>query len=82
MSVNTVTENGLIRELALRECADGFVALYWNSETEEISLRVSLKADDFTISDIPPEKALEAWNHPYAFADYALKTGRMDFSHA
>jgi hypothetical protein len=82
MSVNTLTPNGLIRELAIRHNSDGYVALYWNSETEEITLRVVQGSDDFSIRDIPPTSALDAWNHPYAFADHALKTGRMDYSHA
>lgn len=76
MSVNTITANGVIRELAIRQNADGYVALYWNSETEEISLKVVQQGDDFTVGNIPPDQALDAWNHPYAYADYVLKTGK------
>lgn len=76
MSVNTITENGLIRELALREYADETVGLYWNSETDEISLRVKTGLDDFVVNDIPADQALEAFNHPYAYAEWVLKTGK------
>jgi hypothetical protein len=77
MSVNTRTKNGVIRELAIRYMdGGGTVALYWNSETEEISLAVTTPSDDFTVGNIPPDAALDAWNHPYAYADYVLKTGK------
>jgi hypothetical protein len=76
MSVNTLTDNGVIRELAIRHSWDGFVGLYWNSETEEISLRVKTGADDFEVHEIPQDAALDAWNHPYAYAETCLKTGR------
>jgi hypothetical protein len=80
MPVNTRTSNGVIRELALRHTqGGGTVALYWNSETEEITLKVKNATDDFILSGIPKDSALDAWNHPYAYADHVLKTGREHF---
>jgi hypothetical protein len=76
MTVNTRTDNGVIRELAIRADAHGTIGLYWNSETEEISLVVKTDSEDFTVSDIPKDSALDAWNHPYAYAEWALKTGK------
>ena len=76
MSVNTVTPNGLIRELAIRQYANETVALYWNSETDEISLHVKNGENDFIVNDVPKDSALDAWHHPYAYADWVLKTGK------
>jgi hypothetical protein len=76
MAINTPTNNGVIRELAIRHTDGGTITLYWNSATEEITLEVKTSGSNFSISDVPKDSALEAWNHPYAFADHALKTGR------
>lgn len=78
MAINTITENGVIRELASRylQGNGGKCELFWNSETEEISLRVSDGPDEFEVRDIPKDAALDAWNHPYAYADFVLTSGR------
>ena len=80
MSINTLTDHGLIRELARRDSADGSVRLTWNSETEEITLEVRLLSCDFTVDNVPPADALEAFNHPFAYGDWALKTGKAKYS--
>lgn len=80
MGINTLTDNGIIRELAMRSDAHGMIGLYWNSETEEISLVVKTDSEDFTVSDIPADAALDAWNHPYAYAELNLKTGKTRFN--
>jgi hypothetical protein len=76
MAINSRNKNGeLIRELANRPIlggSGGFVALYWNSESEEIFLHVEDGEDNFDVRDIPKDRALDALNHPYAYADAAL----------
>jgi hypothetical protein len=76
MTVNTVTENGVIRELAFRSDAGGSVRLLWDSSTEEISLEVKDKNSEFTVRDIPADSAMDAWHHPYSYAEFQLKTGK------
>ncbi len=73
MSVNTKTENGVIRELAIRRMeGGGTVALYWSSKDQEISLKVECPGDEFTVRKIPWDCALDALEHPYAYAALAL----------
>jgi len=80
MAINTLTSNGVIRELASRYLqGGGYCRLLWNSETEEISLEVKDRENDFTVRDIPNDSALDAWHHPYAYAEWTLKTGKDRF---
>lgn len=65
-----------LRELALRQNDGVCVTLWWNASTDEISLSVKSESEDFTVRDIPHNSALDAWNHPYAYADFMLKSGR------
>jgi len=75
MSVDT-SVNSSIRELAIRQNSGTTVALFWNSETEEIFLTVENSSESFEVREIPHPSALDAWNHPYAYADHMLKSGR------
>ena len=69
----------MLKNLASRDSDSGqiSVSLDWNSQTEEILVRVVSPTEDFTL--YPPRNlALDCFNHPYAYAARALSSGRMD----
>jgi hypothetical protein len=58
-----------IRELAERTSSGTLIRLYWLQGTRELWVEIWERELDVTI-EIPadPERALEAFNHPYAYA--------------
>ncbi len=67
------------RELALRS-GDGLtVTLLWRPATNRVSVVVvDTRAGDSFRIDVPPERALDAYHHPYAWADVYGATRRSD----
>jgi hypothetical protein len=59
----------LPRELARRSSGQLDVVLLWNEETGEVVVEVADHADgpSFQVA-VPPERALDGFNHPYAYA--------------
>jgi hypothetical protein len=57
------------RELDFRSNHGLEVALLWEPETNRVSVSVfdRRSGDDFTL-EVDPAEALDAFNHPYAFA--------------
>jgi hypothetical protein len=70
------------REIHSRD-SDGITvtlyALFAGSECIEIYCRVidTKRGEDFTIRDIPRNRALEAFYHPFAFGNRALMAGAV-----
>jgi hypothetical protein len=60
------------RELCRRSNAGIDIALFWDETTGRITVRVSDLGEgvDFEVHP-PPRQALEAFNHPYVYADRA-----------
>ena len=58
-----------LRELAHREHDGLEITLVWNSETNEVAVEVLDVREErcFTLP-VPAELALDAFNHPYAYA--------------
>jgi hypothetical protein len=63
--------NAFPRELDSRT-ADGItVTLSWHSTTDRITVLVANEADDELLElEVAPSEALEAFNHPYAYAEF------------
>jgi hypothetical protein len=70
------------REIHKRE-SDGLtvtlIADLEDSDCKEISCHVvDVRQNvEFTISDVPPHKALDVFYHPFAFGEGLLKTGTL-----
>jgi hypothetical protein len=62
-------EQSDLRELAHRFADKLEVFLWWHerSNVVEVSL-YDFKEDTVTVFPVPPERALDAFNHPYAYA--------------
>lgn len=67
------------RELARRSSAGVDVTLYWHPALEELTVRVSDHRQG-AYFEIRPQRhlALDAYNHPYAYADVALISEGVD----
>jgi hypothetical protein len=57
------------RELAHREHDGLEITLVWNSSSNEVSVEVLDAREELSFSlVVPAERALDAFNHPYAYA--------------
>jgi hypothetical protein len=71
MPASTATRPAPAKELAHR-AADGVeVTLLWSKRTNRVFLRVrdERSGDEFELI-VPQEHALDAFNHPYAYASF------------
>ena len=58
------------RELAYRAHDGIHVSLFWNPADDTVSVEVlDLRAEDFFTVTVQPRRALDAFNHPYAYRD-------------
>ena len=58
-----------LRELAYREHDGLEIALVWNSVTDEVAVTVTDVREELSFTlPVPAERALDAFNHPYAYA--------------
>jgi hypothetical protein len=58
-----------LRELAHREHDGLEITLVWDSETNEVAVEVlDLREERCFTLPVPAELALDAFNHPYAYA--------------
>ena len=56
------------RELAQRRSGDSDVLLVWHPDIDRIELCVLYLATGVSVHvDVAPDKALDAFNHPYAY---------------
>jgi hypothetical protein len=61
------------RELARRESGGVEVALYWNPDDDTTSIEIWQADSELTLRfDVPPDRALDAFHHPFAELDAAL----------
>jgi hypothetical protein len=59
---------GEMRELAQRRSGEIDVLLLWHPELDRVELCVLDLATGVSVHvDVPPDKALDAFNHPYAY---------------
>ena len=66
-STSTSTDR---RELAYRAHDGIHVSLFWNPADDTVSVEVlDLRAEDFFMVTVQPRRALDAFNHPYAYRD-------------
>jgi hypothetical protein len=73
MNIATLT-NRKRRELARRVNGGLEITLYWNPADNGISIDVHEAATDETISfAVPGDRALEAFNHPFAYLGYGIE---------
>jgi hypothetical protein len=70
----TLTHPHLFEELDHRE-SDGIeVSLLWNLGTASVSIYVfDSKTNDGFETRVAPEKALDAFHHPYAYASLSVR---------
>jgi len=60
-----------MRELAQRESLGTQVTLLWREGTRKLWVEISELALDITLTiPVPPERALDAFHHPYAYAGH------------
>lgn len=66
----------MIKELNRREGEGLTITLWWFEPDNELSVTVNdVKfGETFTIDSIPPEKAMEVFNHPYAYRNCKIKS--------
>jgi hypothetical protein len=58
-----------IRELAARNSDGIHVALLWHPANHELTVSVEdIRAGDRFQLAVPPDRALDAFNHPFAYA--------------
>ena len=58
------------RELAYRSHDGIHVSLFWNPADDTVSVEVvDLRSEDFFTVTVHPRRALDAFNHPYAYRD-------------
>ncbi len=58
------------RELAYRSHDGIHVSLFWNPADDTVSVEVvDLRSEDFFTVTVQPRRALDAFNHPYAYRD-------------
>jgi hypothetical protein len=58
-----------VRELAERSSSAGLVRLLWHEGTRLVWVEVSPPLGDGALAiRVPPERALDAFRHPYAYA--------------
>ena len=67
MTATTKTEQ--VRELAYRSCEGIEVTLLWNSASNDVTVSVhdSTAGESFRLA-AHPARALDVFNHPYAYA--------------
>ena len=57
-----------IRELAQRRSANLEITLLWNRRSRRVWISIlDLTNDEQFATRVPPEHALDAFNHPYAY---------------
>jgi hypothetical protein len=67
------------RELAERRSGDVDVLLLWHPESDRIELCVLHLATGVGVHvDVPPDKALDAFNHPYAYVAHRTLDPQRD----
>jgi hypothetical protein len=60
------------RELAFRENHGVSVSLFWNAVGDSLTLEVHDEGnDDFFVIDVPRDRALDAFHHPYLYRSRA-----------
>jgi hypothetical protein len=58
------------RELAYRSHDGIHVSLFWNPADDTVTVEVlDLRSEDFFTVAVHPRRALDAFNHPYAYRD-------------
>ena len=58
-----------LRELAYREHDGLEITLVWDSDTNEVAIEVlDVREERCFMLPVPAEHALDAFNHPYAYA--------------
>ena len=57
-----------IRELAQRRSANLEITLLWNRRSRRVWISIlDLTNDEQLAARVPPDRALDAFNHPYAY---------------
>ena len=79
----STTVSPVVRELD-RRTNDGFdVRLLWTPQTDRVSVTVEhQRHGDFFTLEVDPSDALEAFNHPFAYASKAYNTQSQRLVHS
>lgn len=65
------------QQIAFRSNAGISVEMVWDSQEEEVIVQVESSDANFRLYP-PNHRAIDVYNHPFAYADSVLQTGRYD----